>query len=190
MYSIKSQGDADGLYDVGSISFSAKSSSYFSFKTLTSCQGWREKWFYIRNSAEEPHSCGIPTFSASRKVTAKVSWKHALTSEESAEVSDLMNRIETLHGKVDITTFGLRVTAMFVNRRVQPLQARAHPMWEYAGPSDETRTSEEELTRQELKDKLVAITSLTRKDKFEASPREMPFGEVKSPPEVRYNLPF
>ena len=99
-------------------------------------------------------------------------------------MSDLMSRIETLRSKVDITTFGLQVTSMFINFRVQPLQARAHPMWEYAGPSDETRTSEEELTRQELRDKLIAITSLTKKDKFEASPLEAPFGEGKTPPEV------
>ena len=85
-------------------------------------------------------------------------------------MSGLMSRIETLRSKVDITTFGLQVTALFVNRQIQPLQARAHPMWEYAGPSDETRTSDEELSRQELRDKLIAITSLTKKDKFEASP--------------------
>ena len=103
-------------------------------------------------------------------------------------MSSLMNRIETLRSKVDITTFGLQVTALFVNRQIQPLQARAHPMWEYTGSSDETRIFDEELSRQELRDKLVTIMSLTKKDKFEASPREAPFGEGNTPPEVRHNL--
>ena len=97
-----------------------------------------------------------------------------------------MSRIATLRSKVDITTFGLQVAALFVNRRVQPLQVRAHPMWEYSGPFDETRVFPEELTRQELKAKLVAITSLTKKDKFESSPRETPFGEGNAPLEVHF----
>ena len=139
LYSIKSQGDADGLYDVGSISFSAKSSSYFSFNTVDSCQGWREKWFYVRNCADEASPYDLPAFSASRKASAKVSWKHSLSSEESEEVSSLMNKIENLRNTVDTTTFGLQVTALFVNRQIQPLQFRAHPMWEYTGPLDETR---------------------------------------------------
>ena len=113
---------------------------------------------------------------------------HTLSPEESTEVSSLMSRIETLRSMVDITTFGLQITALFVNSQIQPLQARAHPMWEYVGPSDETRISGEELSRQELRDKLVTITSLTKKDKFEASPREAPFGEGKFPSEVRHNL--
>nr|AAV43892.1 hypothetical protein [Oryza sativa Japonica Group] len=36
---------------------------------------------------------------------------------------------------------GYKVTADFVGRRIQPLQARAHPAFDYSGPEDATRVS-------------------------------------------------
>ena len=164
--------------------FLVKSSSYFRFKTPASCQGWREKWFYVRNSSEEIRPAGFPIFSATQKATPKVSWEHSLSTEETAEVSDLMNKIEALRGKVDLDAFGLQVTATFVSRRIQPLQDRVRPMWEYSGILDLMRVSEEELTAKDLRAKLVTITALTKKEKFEASPKEKPFGEGKGPSEV------
>ena len=33
---------------------------------------------------------------------------------------------------------GLHLSCVFVLRRIQPLQNRIHPMWEYSGPKDVT----------------------------------------------------
>jgi hypothetical protein len=36
---------------------------------------------------------------------------------------------------------GYEVAVDFVGRRIQPLQARAHPVFDYSGPEDTTRVS-------------------------------------------------
>ena len=59
-------------------------------------------------------------------------------------------------------------------------------MWEYSGTLDSMRVSEEELTAKDLRSKLVTITALTKKEKFEASPKETSFGEGKAPSEVYF----
>ena len=46
----------------------------------------------------------------------------------------------------------------FLSRRIQPLQARAHPMWLYEGSGDSTRVHPEDLTEKEVGAKIKAIT--------------------------------
>ena len=53
---------------------------------------------------------------------------------------------------------GLDLLEVFLQRRIQPLQARGHPMWEYSGLSDPTRTHPEELKEDEVEAKITAIT--------------------------------
>ncbi|KAE8820506.1 Aspartic proteinase nepenthesin-1 [Hordeum vulgare] len=43
-------------------------------------------------------------------------------------------------------------------RRIQPLQARAHQMWQYERPDDQTRVHPEELGEEAVENMLGAIT--------------------------------
>ena len=40
---------------------------------------------------------------------------------------------------------GLDLLEVFLSRRIQPLQARDHPMWLYSGPEDTARVHPEEV---------------------------------------------
>ena len=45
-------------------------------------------------------------------------------------------------------------------RRIQPLQQRDHPMREYAGSKDTTRTKADELSRDEFDTRIRAIPNI------------------------------
>ena len=55
---------------------------------------------------------------------------------------------------------GLHLSCVFVQRRIQPLQNRAHPMWEYTGLKDTTRTKADELSRDEFDTRIRGITNI------------------------------
>ena len=52
--------------------------------------------------------------------------------------------------------------AFFMRMRVQPLQARAHQMWNYLGLADETRVLKDDVTEEEVKKAVRRLTTLTR----------------------------
>jgi len=140
-------------YPVGGCGIQVRSDTrYFRLKTVDSAQGWRKGWFYARSEQE-----GVANFSAAAFVRTKA-WDHQLSAEELAEAAPLMTRIDEMLG----TVTGIHLIATFVKRRVWPIRARAHPMWEYEGASDSTRMSPEELSRNELLSHVRSITNLTQ----------------------------
>ncbi|KAE8791655.1 hypothetical protein D1007_33858 [Hordeum vulgare] len=58
---------------------------------------------------------------------------------------------------------------VFFQRRIQRLEARAHLMWQYDGPDDQTRVHPEELDEEAMENKLRAITPV--RDNLEAPSR-------------------
>src|SRR3954466_12755227 len=57
-----------------------------------------------------------------------------------------VQRIDSL--KDELT--GGQLISVFVKRRVQPLQHRVRPMWQYTGPDDSTRCSSKEFSDGDL----------------------------------------
>ena len=51
--------------------------------------------------------------------------------------------------------------ALFVSRRIQPLQARTRRMWEYTGTDDDTRYSNSAMSQKEFEQLMKIITSVT-----------------------------
>ena len=43
---------------------------------------------------------------------------------------------------------GMDLLEVFLSRRIQPLQARDHPMWMYSGPNDTARVDPTEVTEE------------------------------------------
>ena len=109
---------------------------YFNLKFVDSAQGWRKKWFYANLDQKVS-----PSFSSDRILSRTKAWNHRLTTAEAAEAAPLITKIEGLLGSLT----GMQIIATFVRMPVWPLQARAHPMWAYEGPGDETRMSLVEL---------------------------------------------
>nr|AAX94964.1 transposon protein, putative, unclassified [Oryza sativa Japonica Group]ABA92675.1 transposon protein, putative, unclassified [Oryza sativa Japonica Group] len=104
---------------------------YIPFQCPSSRSKWRERWFYlqIENSdpvlvvpEEQPNK--IPEWTAKPALTPSL--------QSFIDIIDDL-RIRGLSG--------YEVAADFVGRRIQPLQACAHPAFDYSGPDDATRVS-------------------------------------------------
>ena len=76
---------------------------------------------------------------------------------------------------------GGQLISVFVGRRVQPLQHRDRPMWQYEGLDDSTRCSPEELEPDAL---LARIQHVTKCSSISEMRLVLPYASDHSPPPV------
>ncbi|KAK1695428.1 hypothetical protein QYE76_012125 [Lolium multiflorum] len=181
-------GSANVAYNIGGVVISVRSSvNYFDVKLPDSVQGWRKKWLYIR---EENHGCAkdnIPPFDGAEKILRRRSWDAEATEEERTSTEALMTRIHELQNTRGKELSGIQITAYFLRTRVQPLQARKNPFWNYAGDEDADRLS----TNLEVKDldRLIRrISSLKKKDSIPSTCRVKPYSAAHALPKNLENL--
>ncbi|KAK1612556.1 hypothetical protein QYE76_036229 [Lolium multiflorum] len=181
-------GSPNVAYNIGGVVISVRPTvDYFDVKLPDSVQGWRKKWLYIQ---EENHGCAednIPPFDGAEKIFRRRSWDAEATEEERASTETLMARIHELQNTRGKELSGIQITAYFLRTRVQPLQARKHPLWKYAGDKDVDRLP----VNLEVKDleKLVRkISSLNKKDVVPSSCRVTPFSAANPLPENHPDL--
>ena len=94
----------------------------------------------------------------------------------------LVARVAELEANRDFK--GLHLVSLFLKRRVQPLQARVAPMWEYSGPFDSTRTHAEVLSNDEFEVRLRAVAALKADATLPSAPPVALFGEGLRPKKV------
>ena len=99
--------------------------------------------------------------------------------EEKAQVKVLVERVVQLVG--DRVT-GMDLLEVFLGRRIQPLQARDHPMWMYSGLEVSTRIHPEDVSEDTLEKWLMGITS--NKDNPRGSRRVIPLDHSRQPEQV------
>jgi hypothetical protein len=75
----------------------------------------------------------------------------------------LMEKIQQLRATPKKELSGIQLIRMFIERRVQPLAARAHCMWDYTDRRDPTRISSNELREVEIDDNVRAVTNIKKK---------------------------
>ena len=92
-----------------------------------------------------------------------------MTPEEKAQVKVLVGRVVQL---VHEGVTGMDLLEFFLQRRIQPLQTRDHPMWLYSGLDDTTRVHPEEVTDEMLEGWLSSITG--NKDNPRGARRDVP----------------
>jgi hypothetical protein len=96
---------------------------YLEFSMSASVQGWRTKWFYIKDhKASSEDEYGLAPFDASKELKKLASWDSPPTDAEMKEIAPLLDRIQLM--------------AFFVQRRVQPLQHCLSKLWSYSGLVD------------------------------------------------------
>jgi hypothetical protein len=74
-----------------------------------------------------------------------------------------MEKIQQLRATPKKELSGIQLIRIFIERRVQPLAARAHCMWDYTDRRDLTRISSEELKEAEIDDSVHAVTNIKKK---------------------------
>jgi hypothetical protein len=75
----------------------------------------------------------------------------------------LMEKIQQLRAMPKKELLGIQLIQTFIERRVQPLAAQAHCMWDYTDRRDPTRISSDELREAEIDDSMHAITNIKKK---------------------------
>ena len=100
-----------------------------------------------------------------------------------AEVEELYHRVEALHMVAEEVN-GVDIIRTFLKRRVQPLQARAHPMFLYTGRHDPTRFSTEELSRGDLDRALRPLLKFKAEEDLPKKSLTAPFSSSNPVPQV------
>ena len=106
---------------------------------LESVRGGQSTWFYCQDVATPGQSTGLPHFTFDRVQTPS---PLQVTATENMEMKMLIEKVVQLINK-GVT--GLNLLEVFLSRRIQPLQARDHPMWLYSRSDDTARVHPEEV---------------------------------------------
>jgi hypothetical protein len=163
IFFVKRYSSINGPFVIGGVGFVVRSEvNYFGFPMREYVQGWRLKWFYVKDSltTESQLSCVADVLEAK----PKDSWKNILSPDERAAADELFAKFLRIKEADGQTMIGTEVAAVFLKRRVQPVMARVRPMWLYTGPKDETRTNVAELSEKELLDEVRRLTLFSQED--------------------------
>ena len=106
-----------------------------------------------------------------------------MTPEEKAQVKVLVGRVVQL---VRDGVTGMDLLEVFLRRRIQPLQARDHPMWMYSGLEDTTRIHPEEVDEATLGGWLSSITG--NKDNLQGARRIPPLDQSYDVDQVQFYI--
>jgi hypothetical protein len=129
-----------------------------------SVQGWRQKWFYIKDQkSSDSDQYGLATFDASKGLTKLTTWD-ALPSEVEVEsIKTLLARIQELKNAVGSALMGTQLMAFFLQRCIQPLQARISKLWTYSSSTNPSRVSSQDPKKKDLDKRVRSLTTLTAK---------------------------
>ena len=94
-------------------------------KIIDTLEMYQQAWFYCD---DVPPKVDVPGL--------RPSWIVGSSEAELVDVNVLQQQVEKL--KVDGLT-NVRILAIWMDRRIQPLEARVHPMYDYTGPNDPCR---------------------------------------------------
>jgi hypothetical protein len=124
---------------------------YLEFSMAASVQGWRTKWFYIKDRKASPEDqYGLPPFDASQEVKKLSSWDALPLDAEVEQILPLLCRIKTLKGGQGGALSGIQLMAFFMQRRVQPLQHRLTKLWSFAGLDDPSHVSKDLIEKKDV----------------------------------------
>jgi hypothetical protein len=136
---------------------------YLEFSMAASIQGWRTKWFYIKDRKSSPEDkFGLPPFDASQEVKKLKSWDSLPSDAEIEHILPLLSRIQALKGGQGGALLGIQLMAFFIQCRVQALQHRLTKLWTYSGLEDPTRISEDLMLKEDVDKRVRNLTKLTK----------------------------
>ena len=78
------------FYETGGVQVSVKNEVvYFNLEQKDSVQGWRLKWFYIKDQTAIGQQFGLAPFDPAARAKRTRAWRHELTDAELAEVGPM-----------------------------------------------------------------------------------------------------
>ncbi|KAK1678627.1 hypothetical protein QYE76_039475 [Lolium multiflorum] len=113
IFYVKRHNDSNGPPVVGGVGFVVrKEIDYFDYPMKESVQGWRNKWFYLRDPVVSGRRSNLPPFDDVLVAHKKKSWNNALSPEEKATADELFKQIVTLKNSGGMTMCGSRCRPM------------------------------------------------------------------------------
>jgi hypothetical protein len=129
----------------------------------TSVQGWRTKWFYIKDrKSSSSDKYGIAPFDASQELKKLASWDSPPTEAEMEEIKPLLACIQELKSSRGGALSGTQLMAFFLEHRVQPLQHRLSNLWTFSGLEDPSRVSKNLMEKKDLDRHVRALNTLKK----------------------------
>jgi hypothetical protein len=176
---------------VGGVGFVVrKEVDYFDYPMKESVQGWRNKWFYLRDPIVPGRRSNLPPFEDVLIAKPKKSWRNTLSPEEKVVADRLFDQVVVLKNTGGLTMCGTEVVSVFLQRRVQPLMSRPHQLWIYTGKSDKSRVISADLSAEELRDEVRRLTCLSMKDNIILTSARPPYDLHHLPTEVIFHRCF
>jgi hypothetical protein len=136
---------------------------YLEFIMAASVQGWRKKWFYIKdqkNSSSDQY--GIAPFDANKDLKKLSSWDSPSTKAKMEDIKPLLACIQALKSGSGGALSGTQLMLFFLQWRVQPFQHRVSKLWSYSGLEDSSRVSKEDIDKKDHDKRVRALTTLTK----------------------------
>jgi hypothetical protein len=132
------------------------------FNKAALVQGWRQKWFYIKDqNATASDQYGLPPFDVNQILTKLTTWD-APSSEAKVEViKPLLTCIQRLKSAAGGGLIRTQLIGFFLQRCIQPLQARAVKLWSHSGSTDPSRVFDQDLEKKYLNKQVRSLTTLT-----------------------------
>jgi hypothetical protein len=136
---------------------------YLEFSMAASVQGWRTKWFYIKDWKNSPSDkYGLAPFDSSQELKKLASWDSPPLEAEMEEIKPLLARIQELKSDQGGALSGTQLMAFFLQRWVQPLQQHLSKLWTFSGFEDPSRVWENLMEKKYLDRHVRALTTLTK----------------------------
>jgi hypothetical protein len=129
-----------------------------------SVQGWRQKWFYIKDQKfSNSDQYGLAPFDVSKGLTKLTTWDALPSDAEVKNIKPLLARIQELKNAAGNRLTGTQLMVFFLQRCIQPLQARVSKLWTYSGSNDPSRVSSQDPEKKDLNKRIRSLTTLTAK---------------------------
>jgi hypothetical protein len=115
LFFLKRHRSGGEVYQTGGVSIQACGDlEYFNLEQPESVQGWRRRWFYLRDEHLPSEQFGVHEFLETTIIVKRKSWRHHWTIEEEEEVALLMARVRELQLKAGKEVSGLHLIALFL----------------------------------------------------------------------------
>jgi hypothetical protein len=135
----------------GAIVFVCAESHYLEFNMVVAVQGWRKKWFYIKDQkTASSNQFAIAPFDANNSLTKLTSWDSPPAEAKVEDIKPLLTRIQSLKSVTGGGLTGTQLVAFFLHRRIQPLQAHVSKLWSYSSSDDPSRVSNQDPEKKDL----------------------------------------
>jgi hypothetical protein len=156
---------------------------------VESVQGWREKWFYIKDQkSSKADKYGLAPFDANKSLTKLTSWDALPSDAEIEGLKPLLAHIQELKNAAEKEHTRTQLMVFFLQRRIQLLQARISKLWTYSGMTDPSRVSPTNPEKKDIEKRVRSLTTLTAKIVVPAC-LDVPFDSTHPLPKVLYLQP-